>query len=154
MATVYGQNYQAARVDEPSSKISVKELHGRVRRLYDSITLSAELLLADVIKAGVLPAGAKIIDARVIAPNDGTSGQLDFGWASNGVDAADQDGLMAGATEFDFGGGAIDSKMLGVAAGYNKEFAAVETELELTCIEASTASTGNKIQWEVYYIVD
>ena len=154
MATLYGANYQLARVDEPSSKLNVKEQHGRVSRMYDSITLSAELALNDVIKAGVLPAGAKIVDARIIAPNDGTSGQLDFGWASNGSDAADQDGIMAGATEVDFGGGAVDAKMLGTAAAFNKEFAAVETDLELTCVEASNASSGNLIQWEVYYIVD
>lgn len=154
MATLYGSNYQAARVDEPASKINVKDQHGRVRRMYDSIVLGAELALNDVIKAGVLPANAKIIDARIIAPNDGTSGQLDFGWASNGSDAADQDGIMAGATEVDFGAGAVDAKMLGTAAAYNKEFAAFETELELFCVEASTASSGNTIQWEVYYIVD
>lgn len=154
MATLYGSNFQAARVDEPSSKISVKEQHGRVRRLFDSITLSGELALNDVIKGGVLPAGAKVIDARIIVPQDSAGGQLDMGWASNGTDAADQDGLFAGATEVDFGAGAIDAKMLGTAAGYNKEFAIVETEIELTCIEASTDSSGNEIKWEVYYIVD
>lgn len=76
MATLYGSNYQSARVDVPSTKVDVKDLHGRVRRLYDSITLSAEVALNDVIKAGVLPAGAKVIDARFVAPSDGTSGDM------------------------------------------------------------------------------
>lgn len=153
MATLNATNYQASRVDEPASKVSVKEQHGRLRRLYDSITLAAELAPADVIKAGVLPSGARVIDARIIFPADSAGGQLDFGWASNGVDAADQDGFFAGATEGDFGAGAIDAKMLGTAAGYNMEFAA-ETELELFCVEASTASNGNLLQWEVIYLVD
>jgi len=153
MATLNATNYQASRVDEPASKISVKEQHGRLRRMYDSITLSGELALNDVIKAGVLPKGAKVLDARIIFPADGTGGQLDFGWASNGSDAADSDGFFAGASEGDFGAGAVDAKMLGTAAGYNFEFAE-ETELELLCLEASTASTGNLLQWEVIYIVD
>lgn len=153
MAELNADNYQASRVDEPASKVNVKELHGKMRRLYDSITLSAELALNDTIVAGVLPSGAKIVNARVIIPNDGTSGQVDFGWQSNGSDAADADGLFAGATELDFGGGAIDAKMLGVAAGYNKEFAA-ETTLEFLVVEASTASSGNQLQWEVIYIVE
>lgn len=153
MATLYGANYQASRVDEPASKVNVKELHGKVRRLYDSITLAAELALNDIVKAGVLPKGAKVIDARFIAPSDGTTGQYDLGWASNGVDAADQDGLFAGATELDTGGGAVDAKMLGTAAGFNKEFGA-ETELEFTMVEATTASTGDLVQWEVFYVVE
>lgn len=153
MATLYGANYQLSRVDEPAKKISVKDQHGRVRRLADSITLSAEAALNDVIKAGVLPKGAKVVDARFVAPSDGTSGQYDFGWASNGSDAADQDGLFAGATELDTGAGAVDAKMLGTAAGYNFEFAA-ETELEFTVVEATTASSGDLLQWEVYYLVD
>jgi len=153
MATLNAVNYQASRVDEPASKVSVKEQHGRLRRLYDSITLSAELALNDVIKAGVLPSGARVLDARLIFPNDGTSGQLDFGWASNGVDAADQNGFFDGATEADFGAGAVDAKMAGTSAGWNVEFGA-ETELELFCVEASTASNGNQLQWEVIYVVD
>lgn len=154
MATLNADNYQLSRVDEPSSKINVKDQHGRVRRLADRITLSAELALNDIIKAGVLPAGAKIVDARFVAPTDGTSGQYDFGWASNGTDAADQDGLFAGATELDTGAGAVDAKILGTAAGYNKEFANAETELEILVVEATTASSGDLLQWEVYYVVD
>lgn len=154
MATFNADNFTLSRVDEPSVKINVKDQHGRVRRLSDRITLSSELALNDIIKAGVLPAGAKVIDARFVAPSDGTTGQYDFGWASNGTDAADPDGLFAGATELDTGGGAVDAKMLGTAAGYNKEFVNAETELELLVVEATTASSGDLLEWEVYYIID
>lgn len=150
MATFNAVNFQASRVNEPAGKVSVKELHGRVRRLYDSYTLGAELAVNDVIKAGVLPSGAKIVDARIVAPADSAAGIVNMGWASNGKDAADPDGLFVGA---DFGGAALDSKMSAVVAGYNKELQA-ETELELVCTEATTDSTGNVLQWEVYYIVD
>lgn len=153
MAEFNASNYQASRVDQPSSKIDVTLQHGRMRRMYDSITLGSELALNDTINFGVLPSGARIMDARVIAPSDGTSGQYDFGWLSNGTDAADQDGLFAGATEVDTGAGAVDAKMLGTAAGYNKKFAA-ETTLVATLVEGTTGSLGDTIQLEIIYLVD
>ena len=153
MANLYGDNYQAALVDEPSSKVSVKDLHGKKRGAYDSITLGAEVALNDVIYIAQLPKGAKLIDARVVMPSDGTSGQYDIGWLSNGSDAADQDGIFAGATEVDSGAGAVDAKMLGTAAGYHKEFANA-TDIVATCIEATTASSGDKLQFELEYVVE
>ena len=153
MANLNADNYAASRVTEPASKIDVSLQHGRVRRMYDSITLGAEVALNDTITAGVLPSGARVIDARFIAPSDGTTGQYDFGWLSNGTDAADQDGFFAGASELDTGGGAVDAKMLGTAAGYNKKFAA-ETTVQFLAVEATTASSGDLLQWEIEYIVD
>ncbi len=153
MATVYAVNHTKAYVDEPASKLDVRENHGRVRRHYDSYTLLGEASIGDFIEFGKLPKDAKVIDARVIGPSDGTTGQLDVGWKSNGTDAADQDGLFAGATEVDTGAGAVDSKMLATAAGYNKAFAA-ETTLIGEYVEATTASTGDVIQLEVFYVVD
>ena len=153
MAELKAVNYTASRSDEPSSKIEVSEQHGRLRRLYDSITLSAELALNDTILAGVLPSGAKIMDARFIAPSDGSTGQYDFGWQSNGTEAADANGLFDGATELDTGAGAVDAKMLGTAAAYNTKFSA-ETTLEILVVEATTASNTDKLQWEIIYLVD
>lgn len=153
MATSYGDNYQSAYVDELKSMVDAKDLTGKLRRIYDSITLSAELSLNDVIYAAKLPPGAKLIDARFVAPSDGTSGQYDMGWLSNGTDAADQDGLFAGAT-LDTGAGAVDAKMAGTAAGWNKEFADVETDIVITVIEATTASSGDTLKWEIEYVIE
>lgn len=152
MADFNADNYAASRVSEPSSKVSVKDLHGKLRRLKDSYTLQAEIALNETILAGVLPKGAKIVDARFIAPSDGTSGQYEMGWESNGTDAADADALFAG-TELDTGAGAVDAKMLGTAAAWDKELAE-ETNLIINCAEASTASSGDQLQWEVFYIVE
>ena len=152
MATVYASNYESSRVTEPASKLDVTMQHGRVRRLYDSYTLTGELSLNDIIKAGVLPKGARVINARFVAPSDGTSGQYNFGWASNGSDAADDDGFFAGAT-LDSGAGAVDAKIAATAAGWNMKFAA-ETDIEIEVAEATTASTGDTLEWEVLYIVD
>lgn len=153
MATLYGANYEAAYVTLPKSMIDAKEASGKLRILSDSITLSAEVALNDVIVAGKLPPGAKVIDARFVAPSDGTTGQYDFGWASNGTDAADSDGFFAGAT-LDSGAGAVDAKMGGTAAGFLKEFADVETTIQFLCIEATTASSGDTLKWVVVYSVE
>ena len=82
------------------------------------------------------------------------SGQLDLGWESNGTDGAEQAGLMAGASEVDFGGAAVDAKMLGSAVGWALNFADVETELVLTCVEASSDSSGNDIEVLIEYVVE
>lgn len=156
MATVYTDEYQNAFVDEPSVKLDVTKQHGRVRRMYASITLAAELSVSDIIAIGKLPKGARVCDARAIAPVDGggtPAGIANIGWAANGSDAADADGLFIGASEFDFGAGAIDNKLLGTAAGYNKKFAE-ETEIQAVVTEASAGSTGNVLEFEVFYVLD
>jgi hypothetical protein len=153
MAQLYSSEYNSAYIAEPSSKIEVQKQHGRVRRAYASITLAAELAVADLVDFMKLPKGARIVDARVKAVNDGTSGILDIGWPTNGSDAADQDGIFVGATSVDFGAGAIDSKMVATVAAYNKKLAE-ETIIQGYCTEVSVASTGNAIELEVYYILD
>ena len=153
MATFYGVNATKRDVNNPSEKIKVNEQHGRVRRAYDSYTLAAEASISDEILMMKLPSGAKLVDARLIAPSDGTTGQWDAGWDAAGSVAADQNGIFEGATEGDTGGGAVDSKLAGDRAGYNQEFDA-ETQLKLTCIEATTASSGDVLELEVFYVVD
>lgn len=153
MATFYGVNATKRDVSNPSQKIKVNEQHGRVRRAYDSYTLLAEAALSDVIKMMKLPSGAKIVDARLIAPADGVTGQWDVGWEASGSVAADQNGLFDGSTEGDTGGGAVDSKLGGASPGYNQEFDE-EAQISLTCIEATNGSSGDKLQLEVFYVVD
>lgn len=153
MATVYGANATKRDVNVPSEKIKVNEQHGRVRRAYDSYSLLGEASVADLVLMMKLPAGAKIVDARLAAPSDGTTGQWDVGWAASGNVAADQNGLFAGATEGDSGGGIVDSKLAGVSAGYNQEFDS-EVQIQLYCLEATTASTGDALELEVFYVVD
>ncbi len=153
MATLYGVNATKRDVTTPSVKINVNNQGGRVRHAYDSYTLLAEAAIGDIIKLMKLPAGAKLIDARLIAPSDGLTGQWDLGWAAYGSEVTDQNGIFGGAAEGDTGGGAVDSKLLGVAPGYNKEFNA-EVQLQLEAIEATTGSTGDEIQVEVSYVLD
>ena len=153
MADFNSDEFQAAYVDEPSSKLDVTKQHGRKRTMSAQYTLLAEVALNETFAVGKLPAGAKLLDARFIAPSDGTTGQYDLGWLDNGVEAVDQNGVFAGATEGDTGGGAVDSKLLGTAAGYGQKFSA-ETTIQAQAIEATTASIGDTLKWELTYIVD
>jgi len=153
MADFSSSNYTLAYDNQPSSKLDVTEQHGRVRRAYAEYTLLAELLITETISMLKLPAGARVVDSRISAPSDGTTGQLDVGWIDNGSDGADDDGLFDGLSEADTGGGAVDSKIASTSAGYNKKFSK-ETEFQITALEATTASTGDTYKLEVYYIVD
>jgi hypothetical protein len=156
MANFNAVNYNLAYIADPVEKIDVVEHKGKVRRMYDSYTLGAELAIGETIAFFKLPANAKIVDARLIAPVDpdaSPTGQLDVGWLDNGTDGAAADGLFDGLTEGDVGGGAVDSKLKGTSAGFNKSFSA-ETEIVITGLEATKASTGNKIQLELYYVIE
>lgn len=157
MAALYGANATKRDVNVPSEKIEVSEQHGRVRRAYDSYTVTAsEITSGDTIDMMKLPAGAKIVNARIIAPVDGggtPAGILNIGWTDNGVDGADADGLFVGASQVDFGAGAIDNKLLGTSPAYNKKFSA-ETLIQMVSTETSAGSSGNVIELEVFYVVD
>ena len=97
----------------------------------------------------------------VTAPDDETSGQFDVGWAASeekdasgtALEAADPDGFYAGA-EVDTGNGALAKfSYLATAAGFRKKFAA-DVQVQLDCIEATTASSGDTILLENYIVVE
>lgn len=153
MAEVLSVNYTKAFSVQPPQKINVDEFVGRVRHYYDEYTLLAEIGLNDRILFNKLPAGARVIEARIVKASDGTTGQLDIGWDANGVDAVDQNGFFDGATEVDYGAGAISARMLTAAPGWNKKFGAL-TQVVGTAVEASTASVGDTFRLEMLYVVD
>jgi len=151
MAVLNGSNYDKAYVSVPESKIEVIEHSGKVRRMYDSYTIpsASELAASDTIRFFKLPKDAKIIDARLVIPVDGSaSGILKVGWD----DGVSDDGLF-GVAEADFGAGAIDAKLLATAAGFNKSFTE-ETEIFATVTELTLDSGGNKIELELLYVVE
>jgi hypothetical protein len=153
MATVYTTEYNNAYVVEPSVKNDVTKLHGRVRLIKADITFAAELAVSDVIKICKLPKGARVIDARVVAPADAASGIYNVGWEANGDIVADADGLFVGASECDFGAAALDAKLKGTSPSFGKKFEA-ETVISATVTEISTDATGNTHQFCVFYLVD
>lgn len=150
MATFYSTEFQAAHVDEPSSKLLPGNLNGRVRRLYAEITLSAEISTADVVKFAKLPANSVPLQAKIVAPG-GSAGTLNLGWSagSEGSEAADSDGLVAAMS----GASAIDAAMGFSDAGFNKRFAE-SVDIELSASVNSAGFTGDLVQVEVLYVVD
>ena len=149
----YSDNYTLAHVNEPSEKIDVTEQHGRVRRMFAEITFSANFTDADTLFMGKLPKGARVIDGKLVAEQDGGTPALIFGvgWQANGSDAADADGFFAAQ---DASAGAIAAEMaFGSVAGYNKKFAE-ETIVEIVPTTSASAYSGKSIKLELLYVVD
>jgi len=67
-----------------------------VKAAWGTVTIDAASEDGDIFEACWVPAGATVIGGWVVA-NDGDTGiealDIDIGWAANGVDAADPDGL-------------------------------------------------------------
>ena len=149
MAELYGLNHTRAYQTVPSVTIPPGEISGEVKVAYDEITLAADLAVNDVIKMMKLPANSRILDATFKAPTAGALGIASVGTESNGTEGADPDSLIL-ASAADFGGQAILAKPgIGCSAvGYEY---ATETQISITCTEATTAGTGIKLQLWVTY---
>jgi hypothetical protein len=154
MADFYSTQYQATHVDVPPAKLDVGYQGARVRRTYAAYTkpTGAELAIGDIVYLMQLPTNARVIDGRVIAETDGTTGQFNIGWLGNGTEALDADGFFTGSA-VDVGAGAVAASMLGTIAGYNKKFSAV-TDVVITVAEATTAWDAKTIQVELLYVLD
>lgn len=146
MSTLYGNQYQAALVDVPSSKIKGKDLGGDVKRMYFDFDVSAAPIAGDVIKLGKLPKGARVHNACLQFPDLGTAGILNLGWAAGaeGLEAADADGLLVNVdvnSAADAVSMQIQMEAGGANAGYLKEFAE-EVEIQIDVATAWTAVAG------------
>lgn len=141
MATLNSTQYDKARVTKPVQKLAQAELNGRKRVAYGDITFAGEVALNDVINMLVLPAGAVILDVRVIMPASGATGLFDV--------KADADLAIAISPKT----GAVDVNMPWGAAAHRVKYAD-EVLVNLECTEATAASTGDKLEIEVEYVVD
>lgn len=151
MAIFNSDEYAKAYVTQPVSKLEPFEFGGRVRKLYASVTLGAELTTADVLNMAKLPANATPLRVHLIAPG-GTAGSLELGWAAGeAIEAADADGLIASFA----GNAAVDEVMdiANQAAGYNKKFAE-EVDVQLVATVNTTGWSGDLVEMEIEYIID
>jgi hypothetical protein len=150
MASVYGVNNTKKYITNPIDKVAAKEDGGKVRVAYDSYVFPANAFASgDKIELMKLPKGAKVVDAFVKAPSLGTTGIFDLGYKANGVDSADSDAFVLSA---DAGGQAVFKRM-STEAGSFKEFS-VETTVELTSTEVTTAASGLTIEVAVFYVLE
>lgn len=155
MATLYGDQYQDAFVDKPSTKIAPGDVNGVPKFMYFSYTVTAAPSNGDVIKLGKLPKGAKVKNAVMQFPDLGTAGVLNLGWAagSNGLETADADGLLVSvdvATAADAVSMQTQMEASGANAGFLKEFAD-DVEVQIDVATAWTAVAGT-IKGYVEYI--
>lgn len=154
LTDVNGTNSTKVEVTVPSVKIDVSEHRGRLRRLYDEYVLDAadEFALNAIVRMSKIPANSRLIDARIICPDSGTTGVIDVGWAASaeGGEDADDNGIFSG---LDPASAAIDSKMSGTIAGYNKKFSE-EVEAQLLWTTASDDLGPATIKLELIIVID
>ncbi len=150
MASVYGVNNTKKYITVPMDKVQAKEDGGKVRVAYDSYVFPAAAFASgDKIELMKLPKGAKVVNAFVKSPSLGTTGIFDLGYKANGVDVADSDAFVLAA---DAGGQAVFKRM-STEAGSFKEFS-VETTVELTSTEITTAAAALTIEVAVFYVLE
>lgn len=156
MATLTSVN-GAQRTNEiasPPVKLDVTLNKGKIRRLYDSYSIDAadELGTSGLISMMTIPAGARVVDARFVAPASGATGLVDIGWAASadGVEAADANGFF---NQADPGAAAVDAKMGATLPGWNKKFSSpVLVQIDVTEITAD--SGGDTWHLEIFYVLE
>lgn len=144
MATFYGNQYQDALVTVPSKKVQMGDIDGKKRVIYFDYTVTAAPTAADVIKVGVLPAGARVINAGLSFPDLGTAGVLNLGWAAGVIEVADADGLLV-SVDVNAAADAVSMQSQmeasGANAGYMKKFSE-SVVIQIDVATAWTATTG------------
>lgn len=155
MATYNGAQYQAAYESVPSSKIAPGDDGGTVRRKYFSWAVPAAAIpLNSTIALCKVPKGARVYDAVIQFPDQGTTGTGVLGWAAGGAESADDDGFL---TTVDMkaarDAASMQHQMIagGNNAGFLKEFSD-EVDVELKVTEAFDAGTGT-IRGYIEYVL-
>lgn len=152
MAILSGDNY-ALESASPQAKIESGAVAGKVMNLRESYTISAALADGDLIYGPLLPKGAVVIDAKLdIDATLGTGGILDLGHLAGdgGLESEDLNAFVSGV---DAGGAAALGRMAAAAAGYNKKFSEA-VRIVADCTEASSATSGVTITFDVSYVVN
>lgn len=108
MATYYSNQYQDAYVDKPADILTPGDVSGQVKFMFFDFTVpSVAPSNADIYKLGVIPKGARVLEACLSFPDLGSAGTVELGWAAsaeldgpNGlsgsaIEAADDNGFLA-----------------------------------------------------------
>ena len=153
MADVNGLNY-AQTLDLKAPKVDPGEKNGRIKILQEKFTFAAELTALDVVLGMNLPKGAKIVDAKMIAPAGFTAGtfSLGLGATTDSSDVAIVEDLNSIILATNFAAAARAdmspaSPMWGVKLGS-------EAQLKAECTVTTTGATGLDLFMQVEYVVD
>lgn len=155
MSVAYqGVNY-AKLVQNIPSLAPQGELGGKIRTMYDSFVLTADLASGDTILMGsLLPEGARLRDCVVTSEALGGSCTVDVGWAAGatGAEAASPTGFFSALP--------VSSATVGKAHGstyegsFYQKILAEAVQVVVAEHAVSSSATGKKIQVEVSYVVD
>lgn len=152
MATFYGVNRTKNRA-VPQQLAEQGEVNGRVHVMYDEYSPATVVANASVIEFGApLPPGARVLNAFISFPDQGTTGTGILGWAATTDEVADPNGYMAAIS---FKAAADSFSMIATDAdvpGVGKKFTAPAQTI-LTLDEAIDAGTGTIKVW-LEYIID
>ncbi len=85
MATFKSSQYSLQNGENQSPvKAPIGDIGGRIRLLnINYVFTQAVYAVSDIVKLAQLPAGAKIVSARILCPSLGTTGIFDAGWAAS-----------------------------------------------------------------------
>lgn len=150
MATYYATEANGQYNSSGAPDLAEQGFRRAVKHLMmDVYEYSADLALNDVIRFGKIPAGAKIVDVKVMWDDlDASGGLVDVGWeASEQVDAsgtaleaADPDGFLNDLDVTSAGSASLFEDQSS-RPGYLKEFAA-ECWLSATIVGDTDATSG------------
>lgn len=153
-----GINYTAAYVTVPSSKYNAGDNKGGVRVMYEKFTFDADGAASETVIMGRLPAGAKVLSARVFGVDMGATGTAELGNSvsvdGSATDALDVDSFL---DAIDHSGQAFDvvdsaSAQRGPAIGLIRF--ATEVNVILTLTGATSGATGKSYYMILTYTIN
>ncbi len=157
MASLVANNATNIFSDVPSEKAGLGDLGGRVRHLYDQITISAALGAGDTIDLPKLPQNARPIGGWIKSDAMANSCAVKIGNKvsalldsdGNAVEAADDDSISTAVSISSAGTTRLEAT---AGAGFGNVLDA-EVQLQATVTVAGTATSGT-IQFCIEYVVD
>lgn len=158
MAIVNGVNYKAALVTVPPAKVHQGEWGGKELTMIDTYTMTGDAADGDIINMGRLPAGAKVLSARIFGADLGGTGTLKLGHTASN-DGSGSDSALANAyiKAADSSGQAWDVTDGSTAAMRGADIGLVrlskECDLQLAFVGATSGATGVVITSIVKYVV-
>ena len=153
MARKYGVNATKRYASVPQLA-EEGQFGGRVKSMYDSYTLTADLASGDFIEMGELPMGARVIDVRLVyADLDASGGTIDCGWevSEDALEAADADGFLT-VVDVTSAGSSSMFEDQSSRPGQHKTFTApVKVGV---AINGDTDATTGTVHMEILYVID
>lgn len=154
MATLYGVSATKRISAVPSVKIPVHDQVGKKRISYDEYEIAADLASGDKIILGFLPAGARVVGAKLAFDDlDGSGGTVDLGYeAKDPVSSltADPDRFLAAVDVTS--AGIVDLADQAIVDGFG--FLATEDLNVILTTAGDTDATSGTIKVCVDYVLD